>query len=213
MAVTIASVPIWTSANHSLHHIQNRTLVTNKSYYTGNGAHTASLPFHKSAYAKIDILCIIFYLAVILRSVMIMKDSQKILNSLLSSVQMGQVGIRSVMEKAVRVDLKKALKSQLREYDSYETQAFNIAAARGWELKEVDPAVRKMADMMSRARLAFGAQDSKIAAMMIQGNTRGMIINLKDLHQSQNVDKQVLDLSQRLLDTEEANIKQMQGYL
>lgn len=144
---------------------------------------------------------------------MIMKDSQKILNSLLSSVQMGQVGIRSVMEKAVRVDLKKALKSQLREYDSYETQAFNIAAARGWELKEVDPAVRKMADMMSRARLAFGAQDSKIAAMMIQGNTRGMIINLKDIHQSQNVDKQVLDLSQRLLDTEEANIKQMQGYL
>lgn len=142
-----------------------------------------------------------------------MKDSHKILNSLLSSVQMGQVGIRSVMEKAVRTDLKRALKSQLREYDSYETQAFNIAAARGWKLKEVDPAVRKMADMMSRARLAFGAQDSKIAAMMIQGNTRGMIINLKDLHQSQNVDKQVLDLSQRLLDAEEANIKQMQGFL
>lgn len=142
-----------------------------------------------------------------------MKDSHKILNSLLSSVQMGQVGIRSVMEKAVRTDLKRALKSQLREYDSYETQAFNIAAARGWKLKEVDPAVRKMADMMSRARLAFGAQDSKIAAMMIQGNTRGMIINLKDLHQSQNVDKQVMDLSQRLLDAEEANIKQMQGFL
>lgn len=142
-----------------------------------------------------------------------MKESYKILNSLLSTVQMGQVGIRSVVDKAVRVDLKRALTSQLKEYDTFERQAFDIAAARGWELKEVDPAVRTMANMMSKARLMFGAQDSKIAAMMIQGNTRGMIMGLKDLHQSQQVDPQVRDISQRLLDTEDANIKQMQGFL
>lgn len=142
-----------------------------------------------------------------------MNESHKILNSLLSTVQMGQVGIRSVMKKAVRVDLQRALHFQLKEYDSFETQAFNIAAARGWKLKEVDPVVRKMADMISRTKLTFGAQDSKIAAMMIQGNTRGIIMGMKDLHQSQNVDKQVLDLSQRMLDTEHANIKQMQEFL
>ena len=142
-----------------------------------------------------------------------MKDSQKILNSLLDTVQMGQVGIRSVMNKAVRADLQKALRSQLKEYDRFESQAFNIAAARGWELKEVDPMVRGMANMMSRAKLAFGAQDSKIAAMMIQGNTRGIIMGMKDLHQARQVDQQVQDISQRLLDTEEANIKQMQEFL
>ena len=158
-------------------------------------------------------MCIILRLAVILQTVMKMKDSQKILNSLLSTVQMGQVGIRSVMDKAVRTDLKRALKSQLKEYDNFESQAFSIAAARGWELKEVDPAVRAMANMISRTKLTFGAQDSKIAAMMIQGNTRGIIMGLKDLHQSHQVDAQVQDISQRLLDTEESNIKQMQGYL
>ena len=142
-----------------------------------------------------------------------MKDSQKTLNSLLNTVQMGQVGIRSVMNKAVRTDLKKALQSQLKEYDRFENQAFGIAAARGWELKEVDPAVRGMANMMSRAKLVFGAQDSKIAAMMIQGNTRGIIMGLKDLHQTHQLDAQVRDISQRLLDTEESNIKQMQGFL
>lgn len=142
-----------------------------------------------------------------------MKDSQKVLNSLLNTVQMGQVGIRSVMNKAVRADLKRALHAQLKEYDSFENQAFNIAASRGWELKEVDPAIKGMANMISRAKLTFGAQDSKIAAMMIQGNTRGIIMGMKDLHQTQQIDKQVLDLSQRMLDTEEANIKQMQGFL
>lgn len=142
-----------------------------------------------------------------------MKDSQKILNSLLNTVQMGQVGIRSVMKKAVRADLQRALSSQLQEYDRFESQAFDIAAARGWKLKEVDPAVKGMANMISRTKLAFGAQDSKIAAMMIQGNTRGIIMGMKDLHQAHQVDQQVLDLSQRMLDTEEANIKQMQGFL
>ena len=146
-------------------------------------------------------------------TVMIMKDSHKILNSLLSTVQMGQVGIRAVMKKAVRTDFKKALQSQLKEYDNFENQAFNIAAARGWELKEVDPAVKAMANMVSRTKLAFGAQDSKIAAMMIEGNTRGIIMGLKDLHQGHQIDKQVVDLSQRMMDTEEANIKQMQGFL
>jgi len=67
--------------------------------------------------------------------------------------------------------------------------------------------------MMSRVKLAVGAQDSKIAAMMIQGNTRGVIMGLKDLHQAHQVDQQVQDISQRLLDTEEANIKQMQEFL
>lgn len=142
-----------------------------------------------------------------------MKDSQKILNSLLNTVQMGQVGIRSVMKNAVRADLQRALSSQLQEYDRFESQAFDIAAARGWKLKEVDPAVKGMANMISRTKLAFGAQDSKIAAMMIQGNTRGIIMGMKDLHQAHQVDQQVLDLSQRMLDTEEANIKQMQGFL
>ena len=142
-----------------------------------------------------------------------MKTNQEVLSSILKTTQMGQVGIRSVMKKAVRTDLKKALHSQLKEYDSFEAQAFDIAAARGWELKDVDPVVKAMANMISRTKLTFGAQDSKIAAMMSEGNTRGIIMGLKDLHQGQQIDKQVVDLSQRMMDTEEANIKQMQGFL
>jgi hypothetical protein len=95
-------------------------------------------PF-KIAYANSLTGCIIFHPVAILMAVMIMKDSQKILNSLLSTVQMGQVGIRSVMKKAVRTDLKKALQSQLKEYDSFETQAFDIAAARGWSSRKLTP--------------------------------------------------------------------------
>ena len=135
------------------------------------------------------------------------------LNSIISTVQMGQVGIRSVLDTSVRNDLRNALQSQLREYDAIESEAHEIASSRGWELREVNPAVRKMADMMTKVRLSYGKVNSKVAAMMIQGNTRGMIIGLKDLHQCSNVDARVSGLFQKLLDIERDNIRQMQGYL
>ena len=149
----------------------------------------------------------------ILKPVMKMNDDKMLLDSILSTVQMGQIGIRSVMDNAVRTDLKKALRSQLKEYDTFETKAQSIAASKNLKLKEVNSAVRTMADMVSRAKLCCNKTDSKIAAMMIQGNTRGMIIGLKDQHRCSRADSEIQALSQKLLDTEQANIQQMQGYL
>jgi len=142
-----------------------------------------------------------------------MISNKELLYSIISTVQMGQIGIRSVLDTPVPTDLRKALHSQLREYDTIETQAHNIAGSRGWELREVNPAVRSMANMMTKMRLSYGKIDSKVAAMMIQGNTRGMIIGYKDLHQCSKPDAQVGSLAQKLLDCETANIRQMQGFL
>ena len=123
-----------------------------------------------------------------------MKNSKEILSSVLKTTQMGQVGIRSVL-------------------DSIETEAHSIATQRGWELEELDPAVRFMTDMMTRMKLNGRNSDSKIAGMMIEGNTKGMIKGLKNLHQFAGQDEKINILSQKLLDCETANIRQMQGFL
>lgn len=149
----------------------------------------------------------------ILMPVMNMKSSKEILSSLLKTTQMGQVGIRSVLDTSMRPGLRKALESQLQEYDSIETEAHSIATQRGWEMEELDPAVRFMADMMTRVKLNGRNTDSKIAGMMIQGNTKGMIKGLKNIHQFAQTDEQISILSQKLLDCETANIRQMQGFL
>lgn len=142
-----------------------------------------------------------------------MKESKDILSSILKTTQMGQIGIRSVLDTTMRPTLRKALESQLQEYDTIESEAHSIASSRGWEVAELDPVVRKMADMTTRMKLTGGNSDSKIAGMMIQGNTRGMIKGLKNLHQFNKQDLQVRTLSQRLLDCENANIRQMQSFL
>ena len=142
-----------------------------------------------------------------------MKNSKEILSSVVKTAQMGQTGIRSVLDTSMRPSLRKALESQLREYDFIETEAHTIASQRGWELKELDPGARMMTDMMTRMKLHGRNTDSKIADMMIQGNTRGMVKGLKNLHQFPSSDSQVQMVSQKLLDCETANIRQMQGYL
>lgn len=49
--------------------------------------------------------------------------------------------------------------------------------------------------------------------MMIQGNTRGLILGLRNIHQYSQSDPDVCTLSQRLLDIQTANIRQMKPYL
>ncbi len=149
----------------------------------------------------------------ILAPVMNMKSGKQVLCSLLKTAQMGQIGIRSVLQKAAGPAMRKALESQLQEYDTIEIQAHGLAARRGWELPELDPAVRAIADMMTRVRVNSRDPDPGIARLMIQGNTRGMIKGLSLLHRFDGRDGEVLHLSQKLLDCQEANIRQMQQLL
>lgn len=131
----------------------------------------------------------------------------------MNTTQMGQIGIRSVINKRVMPSLHRALESQLREYDALEREAVSIASSRGWELKDVDPVVKAMSSVMSKAKLRYGDTNSKIAGMMIEGNTRGMILGLRDQHRFTHQDPQIQTLCQKLIDCERANILQMQGFL
>ena len=142
-----------------------------------------------------------------------MKNGKEILSSLLKTTQMGQLGIRSCLNTSMRPGLRKALESQLREYDAIESEAHAIASQRGWEVEELDPALRLMTDAMTRMKLSRGNCDSRIADMMIQGNTKGMIKGLKNIHQFPHPDEKIRTLSQKLLDCETANIRQMQSFL
>lgn len=142
-----------------------------------------------------------------------MISNKDMLSSILQITQMGQVGIRTVRESAAKPELRQALDSQLKEYDSIEDEAHTIASRRGWELRELPKSRRMMAGMMSRMKLLSGQPDSRIARMMIQGNTMGVINSLKDQHRWHSQDSAIGALSQKLLDSEEANIKQMQRFL
>lgn len=142
-----------------------------------------------------------------------MKSSKDVLSSIIQTAQMGQIGIRSVLNAPLRANLKDALRSQLREYDAIEREALALANAKGWTLKELNPAIKHMTNMMTKSKLSYGDTSSKTAAMMIQGNTKGIIKGYKNLNQFAVPDERIAALSRKLLDCEKENIQQMQGFL
>ena len=142
-----------------------------------------------------------------------MKGSKDVLSSVVKTAQMGQIGIRSVLNMPIRASLKDTLRSQLREYDKIEREGLELATHRGWDIKQQSPSVMHMTNMMTKTRLSFGNVSSKAAAMMIHGSTKGMIKGYKNLNQFSASDEQVNILSRKLLSCEEENIRQLQGFL
>lgn len=143
----------------------------------------------------------------------IMIDNQKLLNQIMKAAQMGQDGIHAVMSRASQPALRQALKCQRKEYVSIEQEAVNLARKQGYHMKSLHPAVRSMAAVSARSRLIYGDANSKIAGMMIQGNTRGMIESLQNIRKCPKTDPAVAELAQKMLETEISNIRQMEGFL
>ena len=88
-----------------------------------------------------------------------MKSNKELLTSVLHTVQMGQTGIRSVRDSAIRPALQQELDEQLKEYDTIEKEALRLAENRGWELSNVNPMVRTMSSMMSQMKLMGGEKE------------------------------------------------------
>ena len=142
-----------------------------------------------------------------------MTDNEKILTQINQITQMGQSGINCVMEKASQPALRQALKVQRLEYQKLGAQAKNLAKAKGLNPRDSSALAKHMSSMGSRMKLMTRDPDSKIADMMIQGNTRGMIQSLKGMHRAKHTDPEVAKLAQSLLDTQINNIRQMEGFV
>lgn len=142
-----------------------------------------------------------------------MNDSKKILTSILHIVQMGQSGIEAVRNKAVKPEMEKLLLEQMQDYKHMESQAQKLSNQLGWNLPPINVMTQKMSAYSAKCRLLFGDTDSTIAAMLVQGNTRGMILGLKDLHQAAEIEPSVHQLANKLLNMENLNIQKAREYL
>ena len=142
-----------------------------------------------------------------------MKKNQEVLSSLLKTIQICQLELRSMLNTRPGSSLRTALKNQLRELDFMETEVYTIALQRGWELPEMDPGSCFLRNRLTRLKVNGRNTDSRIADILIRRNTKGMILGLKNMHRSEAQDHQIRILAQKLLDCERAHIRQMQTFL
>lgn len=142
-----------------------------------------------------------------------MINNKQVLDSMVKTTRMGQTGIRAVLKCHPEPAMAQALQQQLEEYDRLEDEAQKLADSRGWTLKRPHSTLQRMVEKMTWMKLRKNNRRSKMADMMIQGNTQGMIQSLRDLHSYEGKDTDVRDLSQKLVYCEIENIRQMKPYL
>ena len=142
-----------------------------------------------------------------------MKNSKDRLGSVVKTAQMGTTGLECVLQAPLRPALRENLEKQASVYQQIEEEALNLAAGRKWQVEQLGPVSRTCSQMVSRMRLGKGNSDSKAAAMVMQGSTRGLIKGLQNLHQFPYQDTAVSTLAQRLLDLEKESLGQMQSFL
>ena len=142
-----------------------------------------------------------------------MIESKNILTSVLHTAQMGVSGIDAVQNRAVNPQLQTLLQQQRQEYAAIADQSLHLAQEKGWELPHRSRFVETMSTTCAKCRLMVGDTDSTIAGMLIQGNTRGMILGIKNLNKASDTDPDVAAVAKSLLNLENMNIQKSQEFL
>ena len=142
-----------------------------------------------------------------------MLHDTELLQYVYRTTDMGCKGIQSVLDRARSENLKSALMQQERKYAKLRDEAKSILESRREKPKGVSPVSKLSADTMTSLKMMTGRTDSKIAEMTIQGNQIGITKTVKHLNDYRGSDETVKGLTKRLLETEEANAKQIQSFL
>ncbi len=137
----------------------------------------------------------------------------ELLSYIHETAQMGQDGIDAVLKYAACQPITDALRQQKAEYGELSASAAEMLRARGSGPDPL-PLGAKMGLAMSKAKNRFAPPStSKIAELLITGNTKGVIKSIQHHRQYLGKDERVTDLSKKLLETEQDNIQQMKPFL
>ena len=142
-----------------------------------------------------------------------MLSETQLLNHIYQTAEMGCGGIQSVLQYANEPKLTEALNRQYAEYQKLQNSAGAMLHQRGREPKGISPMAKMGSEAMSAMKTMMDHSATKIAEMMIQGSTMGVTKSLRTIRDCDLHDERVKDLADKLLKTEEANIKEMKKFL
>lgn len=137
----------------------------------------------------------------------------ELLQYVYKTTAMGCEGINCVLDDVQDAPLKNVLQSQLTEYAKLNKSAGLLLKSRGQTPQGIGSMAKMSAQMMSAGQILMDSTPSKIAEMTIQGNNMGVSKTLRHLHDYTGNDRQVEDLTRKLLATEQANVEQLQAFL
>lgn len=143
-----------------------------------------------------------------------MTNDVDMLNSIRKSTEMGCYGIQTVLGETDSTPLSRELKNQLTEYEKIYEEADTLLKDRGGRAQNVNPMAKLGSSMSAKMKIRMAKDpNAKVAELMMQGNTKGMIKSIHNHRTMGVLDPKVKALSNRLLQTEQSNIDTLKGFL
>ncbi|WP_312060262.1 hypothetical protein [Anaerotignum sp.] len=142
-----------------------------------------------------------------------MDGNTELLNYIYQNSQMGIKTLNQLIEIVEDNDFKKQLQSQLNEYKSINRTALQKLNELGHEEKGIGNMAKISAYMSISIKTLMDKSPCHISQMLIQGSTMGIIDATKNIQKYNDADKQILQLADKLLKTEQNNIEQLKPFL
>lgn len=140
-------------------------------------------------------------------------DDQKMLNEIRKGTDMGIVGIDCVIDAIENVEVRNVLDEQRTEYRRIYREADTLLENRGGKKQNLSPLAKYGAIMASKMKQTINSSAARVAEMMIEGNTKGLIKSYRCRRELHPADPKTRNLAEKLLQTEVHNIEQMKQFL
>lgn len=143
-----------------------------------------------------------------------MSPEEKLLSYIHKNAAMGTRSIPQVLSYPQSGAMRRALDQQLREYRNIARESKEYAQKLGHDVAEPTMLSQGMSAMMLRMQTLTDKSTSRLAELMIQGNTMGLIQITRHLNYFRyQPESKAVALGEKLLKTEEQNISQLKKYL
>ncbi len=143
-----------------------------------------------------------------------MQGNIELLNFIYQNAEMGVDTLKQLLDIVEDETFKNELKSELEEYTQIKSEAERIIESNHEHKKGISTMSKIETYFAINIKTLTDKSNTHIAEMLIVGSTMGVCNAIKNIRRYDNkVDKDIINLMDRLLDTEENNIKELKKYL
>ena len=123
----------------------------------------------------------------------------------------GRDSIRYIIQLSNDSQFLHALNSQLDEYEEAYDESGRLLRAQGVQAEDASPVAKAMSRVTSTMKSLVNPSTSKLAEMMIQGNTMGVTELKKQLNAYHGSNPAIVSLAKRQLNMARKNIEEMKN--
>ena len=142
-----------------------------------------------------------------------MLNDAEMLGSLCQDADTGRSAAQHVLKLVHNDALACTVREQLEDYDHAYQSAAQILLEARCEPPKPKSVAKAMTAVSTDMQTMLDASSSKIAQMMIQGNTMGITTITKQLHQYGEGNQDIVDLACKQVEMEQRNIENLKKFL